>query len=210
MEGRRQRQAGFTLLELMIGLVIFAMLILLINQASKLVLDLWGRGGQAMAREREILSCQRMVFGQIKSLVPYRPVGAPGRVLGLRGFPDRFTFVAPLAVGSQGQTGLWFVDYRLEPAAEGPGMDLVLRQWPAPQADWWLSDDPPAQGLVVLTGVTGLRFGYLRYQRQGAVWEESEEWTAGNQGLAPGVVAVYLELDGRSLRWEVPVACRND
>jgi general secretion pathway protein J len=175
----RAAQAGFTLLEMLVALVVFGLLMAGIAQAMHYGMVAW----TAETRQSAETETMAAVDGALRRLIEQ---ARPG---GFSGQPDQMGFTAPLPAGSPlpGQ----LVDLALVVTPDGR---LVMRWAPHP-AGMKLRPAPPPQTEILLTGVTALHAQYLAPQPDG-----STAWTATwTQSGLPLLVRIGVTFSGTTV-----------
>jgi len=188
--------AGFTLLELMIALLLFAMLSVLLAGGLRLGTRVWDRVGGMLDQlaEREV------VQGFLRrTIASAQPLGGSGKTAAFEGRTGSITFVAPSPpyVGSGG-----FNVFQI--AAEGrreASPRLVLRLWNIDPAGKGKTAEspvaPPSFERVLLRGLQRVSFSFY-----GASDDGTESWRSrwDKDDLLPRMVRLELVgADGR--RW---------
>jgi len=148
-----RRDAGFTLLEMLVALVVFGLLMAGVAQAMRYGMTAW------VAETRQAAAPETMsaMDGALRRLIEQ---ASPGT---LTGTPDGLSFTAELPAGSM----------LADPLADlaifvTPDHRLDLRYIPHP-AGVPLGPPPAPQTEVLLDGITGIHAEYLASQPDGAV-----------------------------------------
>jgi general secretion pathway protein J len=165
----RGRQAGFTLLEMLVVLVVLGLLVVGLAQGVRAGLTLWGAQTRRVGETGELDAVAR-VLRTLLSEIPTSPVGAGSPQI--KGRPDRLEFVGDLPTGL-GATR------RADIAIELRQGRLVLR-W-TPRRHELSSAPPPEPTETELLGrVDRLDFAYWGAPVPGqpaawqALWDSSE------------------------------------
>jgi general secretion pathway protein J len=168
------KQAGFTLLELLVALVVFGLLMAGVAQAMRYGMVAW----TAQTRQSAGPETQAAVDGALRRLIEQAsPNGFVGR-------PDQMAFTAPLPAGSPHPGQL--ADLALAVTPDGV---LVLRWAPHPPGIRLRPAAPP-QTEILLTGVSDLRLQYLTPQPNGSTsW--SDTWSQAGLPLLVRVGMTY-------------------
>jgi prepilin-type N-terminal cleavage/methylation domain-containing protein len=202
-------QAGFTLLELLVGMVLLGLALALVNQAAGLMNLEGARRDQRLARQQAVTQAREIMAGQVRSALP-----APGQRTRqdppvLTGDARQVSFLTSLSLQQPAAPGLWLVTYRLEPAAGGKGR-LLLTQVPA-----GLSGAAPTGGqaglsLTLLPGLTQGSFTYLALERPGRPLRTHANWGLGQpeqRTALPLAVLLQAKVGGQEVTWRLPLAC---
>lgn len=173
----KQRQAGFTLLEMLVALVVFGLVMAGIAQAFHYGLAAITASSRVTRTPEDLTAMDMALRRMIDEAEPDSMKGSA--------FTLAFTTRLPQGAGPTG--GLQDVALQL-----GPGGVLVLHYRPHPPG-LPLGPLPPARTDPLAAGVTGVRFSYLLARPDAApVW--SSKWSG--KGL-PLLVRMHLALNGR-------------
>jgi general secretion pathway protein J len=173
-------QAGFTLLELMVALVVFGLLMAGVAQAMRYGMVAWAAQTRQSAGPESLAA----VDGALRRLIEQ------ARPDGFVGLPDQMAFTAPLPAGSPDPGQLAVLALALTPDGR-----LELRWAPHPPGIPLRHAAPP-QTEILLTGVSRLRLQYLTPQPDGSTaW--SDRWS---QGGVPLLVRLGMSYSGK-LAW---------
>lgn len=184
-----RRDAGFTLLEMLVALVVFGLLMAGVAQAMRYGMTAWS----AETRQAAAPETMSAVDGALRRLIEQ---ASPDTFTGT---PDGLSFTAPLPAGS----GL------ADPLADlailvTPDHRLALRYTPHP-AGILLGSPPAPRTEFLLDGVTGIRAEFLASQPDGSVaW--SGHWSG--TGL-PLLVRIDFSFSGATT-WPALVAAPAD
>lgn len=157
MRARGDGQAGFTLVEVLVSLVILALILSLIPAALRIGQRVW-ETDDAFARRQGLASFRRSIEQRLTEALP---IHIRDRALGLRiefaGEPGRLSFIAPAAAGPAGG-GVYRFELTLGDGGER--RPLVLRQ------SLYRALDPGKQRAVTMEhrsqeGVAGLSLRYF-------------------------------------------------
>lgn len=191
----RAREAGFTLLEILVALTVLGFIMLGLGQGLRFGLSAWSTQVRTIAARDELGAAERLLRDVIARIEP-NPQGEPPRFLGLPG-AMRFRTRLPLAAEA--------LAFRIVDAALGVDADhrLMLRLLPNPTA--LVGAGPrPVIAETLLSGVDRLEVAYWRPARRtvpGAwvrEWEDAElpalvrlriAFAAGDRRRWPDIVA---------------------
>ncbi len=203
---RAQAQTGATLLELLVGITLFALLMVLLTSSESFVLNAWRKGNQEVAQQQELNACLDVMLRQVRSAVPFKPPSTLRQVQGFLGTRDRLTFVSALPVANSDEPGLWLITYSLAPGGSDGGL-LVAEERQALNPAVWQGTAPAVEGISLLTGVTSLRFVYFEKDRNDETLVPKETWLRSGALKLPAAIQIEMEVRGRKLSWRLPVAC---
>lgn len=191
---RRPRQAGFTLLEVMIASVLLAVMMTLLLAGMRLGADSWEQGERLAERATRMLVADNFFRSHLSDVKPLFDTsanalgvaGAPARLL-FRGGPDFLEYAGTLPPQVRG--GMY--KFRLYFVQEDGRSDLKLALRPfSPTA----ATDEPIEDVLVLENVESLRFSYYKVsnvQNEPSRWVE--QW---QENSLPALVRVEIVLAG--------------
>ncbi len=173
---RSSTQAGFTLLEMLVALVIFGLLMAGLVQTTRFGLTAWSAGLRSSAEPEALAAIDGALRRLIEQAEPVDFTGQPGGLAFTTRLPEGSGLADPLADVSLG------VD---------PARRLVLRWVPHPPGV--LLGVPAAPRTELLfSNVAGIEAQYLTPQKKGPpVW--SDVWT---QGGLPLLVRIKIRFMG--------------
>jgi general secretion pathway protein J len=176
---REQEEAGYTLLEMMVALVVFGLVMAGIAQTFRFGTTAWSAAAQNTTEPEALVAVDDAMTRMIKQILP-------GTMTGL---PDQFAFTTILPSGAGIPGGL--ADAAIMVSPDG---DLVLRFKPHPPGIPLAQRDAPETERLV-QGVTSLSISYLVSQSNGPpAWSNS--WQG--DGL-PLLVKIHLQFsNGRN------------
>lgn len=196
------RQRGMTLLEMLVALTIASLLVLLLVRTQATVLGAWRRQGAETRLQQELAACRDTLLRQVRSAVSFRPPRSLRRLYTFWGTPHSLTFVTSQALAPGSPPGLWLVTYTYVPGEE-PGTGWLTAGMRPALA---LRVKAPAEAEPLLAEVGELRFTYLAWDRRRRRTVERPQWRDAGGGRLPLAVVLYLTVQGRRLRWLLPVA----
>ena len=171
-----QRDAGFTLLEMLVALVVFGLVMAGLAQTFRFGLTAWSATERRAMGPENLAAMDTAVAEMIAQTVP-------GSVTGR---PDSFDFTTRLPAGAGLNGGL--ADARILLAPDG---DLLLRYVQHPPGVPLAQPQQP-RNEILAQRVTALKFSYLAPQSGGAPgWSDS--WTDLGQPL---LVRLHIEFSG--------------
>lgn len=176
---RRQRQAGFTLLELLISIAILGLLSVMMVGGLNFGARVWERTEDVAQDQGRIAAVQSLLRRQIAQIASHQ-VRGPNRQprIAFEGGSQQLVFVAPLPQ-YLGQGGYYVI--ALEGRLRGQSHDLVLRWQPFDRERPNLILSGDAYEELLLTGLNEITFRYFGYSRRGVptgwltTWEDSTQ-----------------------------------
>lgn len=196
-----ERSAGFTLLEVLIGTTLLAIMMLLLTSSLRIGAESWDAGEDRMARASRMFIVANFLRSHIASLLPVGGTVRNGQPQpAFQGDSGELAYVAPLP--EQVEAGGLY-RFRLYLAEEGEHRDLRVNISPyvtGPQ-----QNEPPTalDDLPLLENIKGLRLSYLGpsgparhynpIQQQPMQW--TDEW---HNNQLPALIRIDIEPEGES------------
>jgi len=179
----QSRQAGFTLLELMVALVLTSLLTLVAYASLSLSLKVVQRGQAAAEKLQELRVGQSILERSLSSAVR----GSLGNRLYFVGDPNqmRFFTLVPLEAHSLGGVYHWRVLIGQDEAGQS-----VLAVEQTRNVNWYRDPEGVEVRQIILHNVASVQFTYGRDR------EESQTWEAKRDGGLPHWVKVSLTQGG--------------
>lgn len=166
---------GFTLLEMLIGLVLLGLILSILFSALRLGAASWDSAESKLAsvaeRELAIRALRRELALALP--VPHRAEDEGGEVF-FAGYPDRFAWITPFPAHRGG--GLY--ELRLEIGSTDHGDGLVLKYRPHHPNNADREGGRGSESVLLIEGVASLRVQYYGAVNEGFDREWSEEWSA--------------------------------
>jgi prepilin-type N-terminal cleavage/methylation domain-containing protein len=183
----RQREAGYTLAELLVVLALLGMMALVMADGMRF----GGRVWEASARKAEAIETmsggQTLLRTVLERIVPRDlDPGIPGDPDLFRASPSRMTFLAlaPAAIDAGGLSR-----FDLEVRAGNGGFELVMSWQP-------LAGRNARERRIAITGARAITFAYARRDQDGSlVWRN--DWA--DQSGAPDLIMVRVTGQGRGV-----------
>ncbi len=199
------RNRGFSLLELLIGLTLLGFLLAILYGGFRLAANSWEatENRTAVAADQEAgRSAVRRLIGQVQ---PFHLTAAPGQPLAFEGYRDTLRLVAPL-----GQIGPRAVEFTIVNDAAARDTRLLLRHGPVRFDAGRLGDMLDDQaGHPVLEALNGAVFAYFGPGRPGDPPAWHDQWL-DREGF-PTVIRLHLDHgDGTPLDVDVTPLISGD
>ncbi len=170
------RDAGYTLLEMMVALVVFGLVMAGIAQSFQFGLSAWSAVPRTITGPENLAAVDAALTRMIGQALPGSMTGGPGGMV--------FTTRLPPGAG--------LPDHLADVAIIPSGGTLVLRYGPHP-AGVVLGAMPRPKTEPLVPGITGLTISYLTPQKGGPVWAST--WTGKTMPL---LIRIHMRFaDGR-------------
>jgi len=191
MRRRIRRQAGFTLLEVMIATVLLAIIMTLLMSGMRIGADSWEQGERLAERSSRLLVADNFFRAHLSDVKPLfesptdpSQVGAPPKLM-FRGASAQLEYTGTLPPQVRG--GLY--KFRLYLAEEGERSDLKLAMRPFSTAD--KGEGEPIEDLLVAENVASVR---LAYYKKTQVEGESKWQDVWKEDFLPSLIRIDIAL----------------
>jgi len=198
---RWPRQAGFTLLETLVALLVLGLVVAGLAQGLRFGLGAWDRQARAIDRDGALDATDRTLRHLLAGMAP----GSDPRAPSIVGTADRLTFIAKLPMGAQA------APIRLSDVAIGlDGAHRLILRW-TPHLHVQSFVPPAPRQAVLLTDVAALRFAYYRPPSGG----QAAGWVDIWQAIDPPIlVRVHIAFSDAARHWPdlivAPMRQRDD
>jgi general secretion pathway protein J len=184
----KRGEAGFTLLEIIVALVVLGFLLAGLAQATRFGMTAWGVETKMADNAASLERMDRVLRRLIEQASP--PAAADDKPF--EGFEHKMIFHSILPDEPEAQP--------IRRAQVAIGVDdhhqLVLRWQPGPNAILLARDKPPMQEIVLAEGLERIDCAYRQAAADGGKWSKS--WS--ETGL-PSVVQIHFVLANGHHRW---------
>lgn len=202
-----RRQAGFTLLEVLIAMALLAVMMVLLLGGMRVGVDSWGQGERLAERSTRLLVADnffRSHLGDLKPLFEAAPkagaLGAPPKLV-FSGGPTFLEYAGTLPPQVRG--GLYKFRLYLEEDEERRDLKLSMRPFSAGDK----AGNEPIEDLLVLENVESLSFAYFKRGAAGTESQWVEEW---KENFLPSLIRIEIGLRGEPAWPAILVAPRAE
>ncbi len=200
MKPRSTSEIGFTLIEVVLALSIFALIGTILYGAFSLGNRALSKSQASFEKNQKLRALGNLLESYIRSSYPYR-ASAQEQTIFYQGEEDSLTFVSSfsLAMGGRGMAKIHI--YR-----EGdPSKDGILKLEEEIPVRF---DDDAEEGqhnsVTLQRGVESFQISYLDPQSEDEKWEQ--RWEGEERGILPRAVRLaYRTKDGKESSWVIPV-----
>lgn len=187
-----KKRAGFTLLELLIGLALLGLILTLLFSGFRLASRTWDTAETRLERSMNEQMARALVRRLLTQMQPVLWTKSPNRAIAFLGEPERLVAIAPLGGALGG--GLHTVEFSV--ASDGTAglasVRLLFRHLAiAHDAEHFGADIAQAKVHVILDGLVAVRFAYFGAEQSGAPPRWHEVWT--NPEELPHLVRLSLK-----------------
>ncbi|MGB7949855.1 MAG: type II secretion system protein GspJ [Candidatus Binatia bacterium] len=199
-----ESQKGFTLVEVILALTIFALMGTVLYGAFSLSHSAVERSQRSFERSQKLRSVDETLGSYIRSAYPYRS-SPQGSAIVFSGQQAELTFVSSFSLAMGGR-GMAIVRLFWEGDDDRAGKLRLEEETPVRIAgeDFNKEQQGIRNSMVVLEGLKELRMTYLDPESDQEKWEES--WDAQERNRLPRAVRVHYRTgEGREAQWVFPV-----
>jgi general secretion pathway protein J len=186
----RDRQQGFTLIEVLIAMTLLSVMVVLLFSSLRLAAESWNAGEKKMAEVNQKAVVYQFFKRHLTTIRPLPMLNleqnfTPENLQAFQGFPQSLRFVAALPASSA-RKGLQLFTIALDPANRS-----VLWVSLTPYQLTELAQEP-AKPEILLEGIAALNFAYFGKTEDIADLQWREEWTAADR--LPRLIKVSIQL----------------
>ena len=200
----RKSQKGFTLIEVMLAMTIFALMGTVLYGAFSLSHSAVEKSQRSFENNQKLRAVDELLGSYIRSAYPYRPSPQDGALL-FAGEEAELTFVSSFSLAMGGR-GMAKVRLFWEGDEKRAGLLRLEEETPVRvlSEEGNEGHEGLRNGLVVREGVKEFRITYLDPQSDEEKWEE--RWDAKERNTLPRAIRLhYLTKEGREVQWVFPV-----
>jgi prepilin-type N-terminal cleavage/methylation domain-containing protein len=197
-------QKGFTLIEVMLAMTIFALMSTVLYGAFSLGHSAVEKSQRSFEKNQKLRAVDELLGSYIRSAYPYR-ASPQGATILFAGEQADLTFVSSFSLAMGGR-GMAKVRLFWEGDEKAAGVLRLEEETPVrvPSEEGNEVHEGLSNGLVVREGVKKFRITYLDPQSDEEKWEE--RWDARERNTLPRAVRLnYLTEEGREVQWVFPV-----
>jgi general secretion pathway protein J len=200
----RKSQKGFTLIEVMLAMTIFALMATVLYGAFSLGHSAVEKSQRSFENNQKLRAVDELVGSYIRSAYPYRSSPQDSALLFV-GEEAELTFVSSFSLAMGGR-GMAKVRLFWEGDEKRAGLLRLEEETPVRvlSEEGNEGHEGLRNGLVVREGVKEFRITYLDPQSEEEKWEE--RWDAKERNTLPRAIRLhYLTKEGREVQWVFPV-----
>ena len=193
---RKEKQSGFTLLEVLLGMSIMSIMMLLLFASLRICVQNWNAGEKKIAQVSQATIVQNFLQNKLQATLPLDADFFEEEQFSFQGDKEKMQFVAAMPA-SASRLGLQLFNLSMKKTAAGEGRELLVDIQPFfPQGDdveQWREEQ-----VVILKKIHKLRFAYFgpdsddsqRGDADDSVWQN--EWL--ERTVLPQLVSIDVEL----------------
>jgi general secretion pathway protein J len=199
-------QAGFTLLEILIGMSLLGVMMLLLFGSLRVCVQNWDAGEAKIAQVGQASIIQNFFVNHLQNCLPLQDTFSEKKQFSFQGDTNTLQFVSSMPA-SAGRLGLQVFTIALDNAKAKTGNITVSMRpfFPVTEGNDWKSEQ-----VVILKNVKGLTFSYFGVDDQKPteppIWQDT--WLEKQQ--APLLVRIVVELMSGNVWPELIVALKVD
>lgn len=200
------RQAGFTLLEILIGMSLLGVMMVLLFGSLRVCVQNWDAGEEKIAQVGQATIIQNFFINHLQNLLPLQDNFSEKKQFSFQGDTNTLQFVSSMPA-SAGRLGLQLFTIALDdPKTKSGHLTVGMRPFfKATDGDDWKTDQ-----VVILKEVKSLTFSYFGLDPQKpaepAAWQET--WLEKQQ--TPLLVKVVIEFLNGTVWPDIVVALKVD
>jgi len=203
MAQRQQRilaRAGFTLIEVMLAMSLFALLAAILYGAISLAQGAVQKSQASFEKSQHLRSVMDLLGSYVRSSFPFRPALQDAAIF-YRGDEQELSFVSAYSVAMGGR-GMARIHVQWDRGSGGVGALKLEEELPV------TADDESSSGyrnsFVLREGVSEFRFSYLDPQADKDEW--AEKWDGKEKRVLPRAVRLTFRAEGgQEIQWVFPV-----
>jgi general secretion pathway protein J len=198
---RPRKADGFTLIEVVLALSIFALLGAIVYGAFALSHGAVTKSQNASARSQTMRSTADLLGSYLRSAYPYRS-SIQDQAIFFEGESDSLSLISAYSHGMGGR-GMAKVQIAAEPDDEA-GAALHLEETTPVRVG--AEDESAGQTyrLVLRQGIRNFRLAYLDGQAEDETWQE--RWDGGERRMLPRAIRMsFIDDSGGNVQWTFPV-----
>lgn len=194
---KRNAMAGFTLLEVLVGLTLLGVMLILIYASLNVGLRAWDTGEKRVSEASHQRVVQSFLRRELSQLFPVRWRGIPESKIAFDGAKEELKFVTMLTLGAAAREGglqwghLYVADDET-PGGERRRTLFIKRSGFNLQAKDWDGLDA-AKAIPLINGVKSFEIGYYGAEDEVAEPQWTSEWA--NPFRMPQLIKLTLQVD---------------
>lgn len=200
----RGKSSGFTLLEVLIGMSLLAVMMLLLFASLRICVQNWNAGEKKIAQVSQAAIVQNFFQSKLHATLPLEADFFEEKQFSFQGNQEQMQFVASMPA-SVGRLGIQLFTLSLQSGTENKGSELkvdIRPFFPKSESEEW-----EEESIVILKNIQELRFSYYGSDEDmDADWQE--EWL--EKPNLPKLVSIDIELTNGEIWPQVVVALKID
>jgi prepilin-type N-terminal cleavage/methylation domain-containing protein len=193
--------AGFTLIEVVLALTIFALIGSILYGAFSLGHSAVDKSQASFTHNQKLRSVSDLLSSYVHSAYPFRESPQEQTVF-FEGEVDRLSFVSAYSHGMGGR-GMAKIDISKMNTGDG-GLTVKLEETVPVRLDVDASTAGQVQTVTLLDNIRDFRLAYLDPQSEEEQW--AENWSGNERRMLPRAVRFsYFNENGKEVRWIFPV-----
>jgi len=130
-----RKQAGFTLLELLVAITIVSLLSTTILFGWRIAANAWGRASELVEEQRRVAATHQVLQEQMAAMVPYSPWTRQGmQDVFFQGEPQTARFLSRYSLENRAGSGLYLIEYEIAEQMDGT-CQLLMNEAPLRNPD---------------------------------------------------------------------------
>jgi len=201
----RAKQAGFTLLELLVAITIVSLLSTTILFGWRIAANAWGRASELVEEQRRVAATDQVLQEQMAAMVPYSPWTRQGmQDVFFQGEPRTARFLSRYSLENRAGSGFYLIEYQIAEEMDGTcelllnevslrnpgeagGLFISADQSPAGPILRFQPVERTAKTRVLLEGLEECRMQYYRPGQSPEPGAWVEQWTSRGVELPRGM-----------------------
>lgn len=201
----RSKSNGFTLLEVLIGMSLLAVMMLLLFASLRICVKNWNAGEKKIAQVSQAAIVQNFFQNKLHATLPLNADFFEEKQFSFQGNQQQLQFVAPMP-SSVGRLGIQLFTLSLQDGKKNDGSELkvdIRPFFPKSETEEW-----EEESIIILKNIQELNFSYFGIDESSTdpIWQE--EWL--EKKTLPKLVSIDIKLTNGDLWPQIVVALKID